>query len=181
MLIIGAIVCVPMLIYDIVAYFTKPDISGIIIGFKNNITSAKDFFLFFVETIFQFFANLGIFWTIYYFTPFHFIISEFISEIFNYYIKMIQSNEHNIYDFIYNKINIIIFSIVFFINLICSLIFNEVVILKFCNLENYTKKYIHKRASSDASSLFEITEINDQTDSERDILSEKEQNILNEE
>ena len=181
MLIIGAFVCVPMLIYDIVAYFTKPDISGIIIGFKNNITSAKDFFLFFVETIFQFFANLGIFWTIYYFTPFHFIISEFISEIFNYYIKMIQSNEHNIYDFIYNKINIIIFSIVFFINLICSLIFNEVVILKFCNLENYTKKYIHKRASSDASSLFETTEINDQTDSERDILSEKEQNILNEE
>ena len=47
MLIIGAFVCVPMLIYDIVAFFTKPDISGIIIGFKNNITSSKDFFFVF--------------------------------------------------------------------------------------------------------------------------------------
>ena len=64
MLIIGAFACIPMLIYDIIVYLAKPDISGIIIGFKENITSVKYFFLFFVETIFQFFANLGIFWTI---------------------------------------------------------------------------------------------------------------------
>ena len=178
MLIIGAFACIPMLIYDIIVYLAKPDISGIIIGFKENITSVKYFFLFFVETIFQFFANLGIFWTIYYFTPFHFIISEFISEIFNYYIKMIQSGKGNKYDFIYYTINIIIFSVVFFINLVCSLIFNEVIILKFCKLEIYTKKYIHKRARSDANTLFEIDEM---TNLERDILSEKEQNILNEE
>ena len=175
-LIIGVMVCVPMLIYDIIAYFVKPNISGIIIGFKNNITSVKDFFLFFVETIFQFFANLGIFWTIYYFTPFHFIISEFISEIFNYYIKMIQSGKGN-NDFLYSNINIAIFSVVFFINLICSLIFNEVIILKFCKLEYYTKKYIKKRAESDISSLFEDDE---QINSEKDIISEKELNIIKE-
>ena len=178
LLIIGTLVCVPMIIYDIITYHVKQDISGIILDFKENITSVKDFFLFFVETIFQFFSNLGIFWTIYYFTPFHFIISEFISEIFNYYIKMIQSGKGNKYDFIYYTINIIIFSVVFFINLVCSLIFNEVIILKFCKLEIYTKKYIHKRARSDANTLFEIDEM---TNLERDILSEKEQNNINEE
>ena len=155
MLIIGAFACIPMLIYDIIVYLAKPDISGIIIGFKENITSVK-----------------------YFFTPFHFIISEFISEIFNYYIKMIQSGKGNKYDFIYYTINIIIFSVVFFINLVCSLIFNEVIILKFCKLEIYTKKYIHKRARSDANTLFEIDEM---TNLERDILSEKEQNNINEE
>ena len=64
-----------------------------------------------------------------------------------------------------------IFSVVFFINLICSLIFNEIIILKFCNLEYYTKKYIKDRAKIDVSSLFmkddlidienELTDIND--------------------
>ena len=176
MLIIGAIVCIPMLIYDIIAFLVKPNISGVIIGFKINITSAKDFFLFLVETIFQFFANLGVFWTIYYFTPLHFIISEFIYEIFLYYIKMIQSGKDNKYDFIYSTINIIIFSFLFFINLICSLIFNEVIILKFCKLEIYTKKFIKKRSSSDVSSLFENDEANNL---ERDTLSEKELNVLN--
>ena len=175
-LIIGAMVCVPMLIYDIIAYFTKPNISGIIIGLKNNITSVKDFFLLFVETIFQFFSNLGIFWTIYYFTPFHFIISEFISEIFNYYLRMIQSGKGN-NDFLYSNINIAIFSVVFFINLICSLIFNEVIILKFCKFEYYTKKYIKKRADSESFSLFEA---NDLINSEKDITSEKEQSIIKE-
>ena len=81
-----------MIIYDIITYYVKQDISGIILDFKENITSAKDFFLFFVETIFQFFSNLGIFWTIYYFTPFYFIISEFISELLNYYIKLIEND-----------------------------------------------------------------------------------------
>ena len=58
-----------------------------------------------------------------------------------------------IFPFFYERNNIIIFSVIFFINLICSLIFNEIIILKFCKLEYYTKKYIKERASSDASSL----------------------------
>ena len=180
LLIIGTLVCVPMIIYDIITYHVKQDISGIILDFKENITSVKDFFLFFVETIFQFFSNLGIFWTIYYFTPFHFIISEFISELLNYYIKLIENDpdKPDKYGFIYYKYNIIIFSVVFFINLICSLIFNEIIILKFCSLEYYTKKYINKRATNDITSLF-IDE--DSINSEKESENNKDESIsLNE-
>jgi hypothetical protein len=42
---IGIINTIVLLIYDIIAYFTNPDISGIIIGFKDNIYNAGDFFL----------------------------------------------------------------------------------------------------------------------------------------
>ena len=74
--------------------------------------------------------------------------------------------------------NIIIFSVVFFINLICSLIFNEIIILKFCSLEYYTKKYINKRATNDITSLF-IDE--DSINSEKESENNKDESIsLNE-
>ena len=136
-LIIGAFVCIPMLIYDIIAFFVNKDASGIIIGLIDNIDSVKNFFLFIANLLFTFISILGTFWTIYYFTPFHLIISEFISELINYYIGLIRykingtANFKNIYR---TNINIIIFSVIFFINLICSLIFNEIIILKFCKL-----------------------------------------------
>ena len=145
-------------------------------SFINDINTIKYVFLFIVELIFFFISTLGIFWTIYYFTPFHLIICEFISELLDYYIRLIgiEINEYdktNNYGFLYEDINVIIFSVVFFINLICSLIFNEIIILKFCNLEYYTKKYIKDRAKIDVSSLFmkddlidienELTDIND--------------------
>ena len=50
-------------------------------------------------------------------------------------------------------LQIIIFSVIFFINLICSLIFNEIIILKFLKLEYYTKKYIEERAKSNVNSF----------------------------
>ena len=145
-------------------------------SFINDINTIKYVFLFIVELIFFFISTLGIFWTIYYFTPFHLIICEFISELLDYYIRLIgikinKYDKTNNYGFLYEDINVIIFSVVFFINLICSLIFNEIIILKFCNLEYYTKKYIKDRAKIDVSSLFmkddlidiknELTDIND--------------------
>ena len=145
-------------------------------SFINDINTIKYVFLFIVELIFFFISTLGIFWTIYYFTPFHLIICEFISELLDYYIRLIgieinKYDKTNNYGFLYEDINVIIFSVVFFINLICSLIFNEIIILKLCNLEYYTKKYIKDRAKIDVSSLFmkddlidnqnELTDIND--------------------
>ena len=156
LLLIGAFVCVPLLLYDIIAFFVNKDVSGVLIGFANNVNSVKSVFLFIVDLLFLFISNLGIFWTIYYFTPFYLIISEFISELLNYYIQLIQYKQgQDIEDgnFLFANYNIAIFSVIFFINLICSLIFNEIIILKFCNLEYYTKKYIKDRATSDASSL----------------------------
>ena len=163
-LMIGAFACVPMLIYDIIAFFVNKEASGIIIGFINNANSVKNAFIFIVDLLFLFLSNLGIFWTIYYFTPFHLIIIEFITELINYYIRLAQfksdeRSEINInFNFLFKTHNIVIFSVVFFINFICSLIFNEIIILKFCKLEYYTKKYIKNRAVIDISSLFKEEE-----------------------
>ena len=153
---IGTIICIPFLIYDIITFYVNKDASGVIIGFIDNIKDVKDFFLFLCELIFQLISCLGIIWTIYYFTPFHFIVSEFLSELISYYIKMAKKNpsKNNDNDFIFKTHNIIIFTIIFFINFICSLIFNEIIILKFCKLEYYTKTYIKDRATIDTSSLF---------------------------
>ena len=158
LLIIGAFVCIPMLIYDIIAYFLNRNISGVIIGFINNTNSVKSVFLFILHLLFLFISNLGLFWTIYYFTPFHIIIIEFTLELLNYYIKLIQfklkgSRTTNIFSVLFETHNIVIFTIVFFINFICSLIFNQIIILKFCKLEYYTKKYIKDRAESDVDAL----------------------------
>ena len=155
LLVIGAFVCIPMLIYDIFAFFLNKDASGIIISFANNINSVKNFFLFLVDLLFLLMEDLGIFWTVYYFTPFHLIICEFISEIINYYERLIQYKISGTasFDFLYSNVNISIFSVIFFINLICSLIFNEIIILTFCKIEHDTKKYIEDRAELDINSL----------------------------
>ena len=159
LLVIGTIICFLLLLYDTFAYCFNEDLSGIIIGFQININNAKNFFLFLCDLILQFIFNIGIVLTIYYFTPFHFIISEFISELLKYYISLIEfyefdKKENN--DFIYSTNNIIIFSLVFFINLLCSLIFNEIIILKFFGLEYYTKKYINKRGSIETINILDF-------------------------
>ena len=44
MLIIGSINSTILIIFDIIAYYSNRDISGIIIGFNDNINSVGDFF-----------------------------------------------------------------------------------------------------------------------------------------
>ena len=50
-------------------------------------------------------------------------------------------------DDFYSTSNIVIFSIIFFINLFCCLIFNEVIILNFWKLDYNTRKRIQERQS----------------------------------
>ena len=64
-----------------------------------------------------------------------------------------KSNE----DF-YSNINIIIFSIAFFINLFWCLVFNEVIILNFWNLDYNTKKRIDERMKIDDALLTGVRE-----------------------
>ena len=152
MLVIRIVDSLLLIIYDIIAYNFNRDLSGIIIGFKNNITSVGNFFAFVLDIILTFIWNLGIWLTVYYFSPCHFFISEYISEYIIYLsdIRTLKS------DF-YSTTNIIIFSFVYFINFFCFLVFNEVIILNFCNLDYNTKKRIRERMKyEDASSNKEI-------------------------
>ena len=112
--------------------------------------------------------------TIYFYTPFHFTISEFISELISYYkgaIEYFVFDKKIAFNFIYSTHNIIIFSIVFLINLICSLIFNEIIILKFCRLEHYTRKYINKRGKIESMNIYNDIDSNN-SDEESKILDD---------
>ena len=132
-----------LLLYDIIAYFTNPSVSGIIIGFQDNINNAGDFFLFFLDLLVEYIWNLGIWLVIYYFTPCHYFIPEYISEYFYYMLKITDENNKN--DNFHSTVNCTLFSIFFIINIIFFLIFNEVIILNFCKLDYYSKKRIKER------------------------------------
>ena len=140
MFLIGSINSILLLIYDFFAYFINPDVSGIIIGFQNNILSVGDVFLFILDLMVQCIWNLGIWLTVYYFTPCHYFISEYISEYVYYMITAVEKNEG-----FYSTVNIVIFSISYFINFLCGLFFNEVLILNLFGLDYNTKKRIEER------------------------------------
>ena len=144
MLVIGIVNSFILIIYDLFAYNFNPKISGIIIGFQNNITSVGKFFAFVFHIITNFIWNLGIWLTVYYFTPCHFFISEFIAQFIKYWIDLSNSESN-----FYSTANAIIFTFLYFINFFCFLVFNEVIILNFYNLDYNTKKRIRERMKID--------------------------------
>ena len=154
MFIIGSINVILMIIYELFAYFLNPDVSGIIIGFKNNVDNIGKFFLFILDIFLEGIWNLGIWLTVYYLTPCHYFISEYISEYVYYMISALESLEG-----FYSKINIAIFSISYFINFFCCLVFNEVIILNFFGLDFNTKKRIEQRINEEQNILKKINMI----------------------
>ena len=150
MFVIGLINSILLLIYEVITYFSYPDISGIIIGFQKNINSVGNIFLFFLDILLEFICYLGLWVTIYYFTPSHCFISENISEYINYITNAIETDD----DF-YSLNNRIIYSICNIINFFGFLIFTEVIILNFCKLDYNTIKRIRQRESKDYIELNE--------------------------
>ena len=165
MFIIGSINVILMIIYELFAYFLNPDVSGIIIGFKNNVDNIGKLFLFILDIFLEGIWNLGIWLTVYYLTPCHYFISEYISEYVYYMISALESLEG-----FYSKINIAIFSISYFINFFCCLVFNEVIILNFFGLDFNTKKRIEQRIREEHISLSKINlvELNEDKSSEEE-------------
>ena len=148
MLIIGSINTTLLIIYDVIAYYANPDISGVIIGFKKNINSEGDVFLLILDLFLEYIWNLGFWLTIYYFSPCYNFISEYIAEYIFYILSAIKENDEY-----YSTLNIIIFSICYFINLFCIIIFNEVLILNFCRMDYNTKKRIQQRERNDSEAI----------------------------
>ena len=126
---IGIFGCVFVLIYDFIAFLIDNNKEEVAKGFRENINDAGKAFALILDLIIHFIWNLGLWLTIYYLTPCHIFMSEYISE----YIYYIQD------------VNVVIFSIFAFINFCCCLVFNEVVILNFFNLDYNTKKRIQER------------------------------------
>ena len=150
MFIVGLINVCFLLIYELFAYFFNRDISGITIGFRENINRVGDAFLFILDLIVQDIWNLGIWLTVYYLTPCHYFISEYISEYVYYMIEAVPKNGTVSF---YSTTNIVIFSICYFINFLCCLIFNEVFILNFWGLDYNTRKRINQRISKEKHDL----------------------------
>ena len=145
MLIIGLINTIVIFLYDLIAYNTNPDISGVIIGLKDNINSTGDGFLFILDLLIQCIWNLGFWLTIYYFSPCHTFISDFISNIFFYIKNSIEKDDE-----LYSTKYAVIFSIAYFIVLFLILIYNEVIILNFLGLDYNTIKRIKEREKTDS-------------------------------
>ena len=139
---IGIISVILFLIYDIIVYSIKrnenTDISGIIIGIKNNF-KISSIFLIIIDIILFFFWNAGIWLIIYYLTPCHFIISEALSEYLYYFIDFIKESE------LYKIRNIIIYGIIYILNIFFFLVYDEIIILNFWGLNKYTKIMIQER------------------------------------
>ena len=169
MTIIGAIVSFILISIAIIKYLITSE-SDIFSGFNNYIISFKTFLLFMADIISQFIYNLGAWITVFYFSPLHTIISENAIEIY-----------YNIYDFKSNKAyweesgykwNTWVIPSVLVINLIFSLIFNEIIILKCCKLDFYTRKKIEEREKKDSGNFLnsidnefdEVTSSNTETE-----------------
>ena len=159
MFVIGLINYIGLLIYDIIAYYVNPDVSGFIIGFNDNINSIESGFLLILDLILQCIWNLGIWLVIYYYTPCHIFIPELISQFIFYILDSIQQEDE-----FYSTFNIIVFSITYFIIICCIIIFNEIIILNFCGLDYNTKKRIKQREIKDIETIaiIEITSNKDE-------------------
>ena len=106
-------------------------------------TNFPSILYFIFDVVFYFFTNIGIWMTIYYYSPFHYIISESISE----YLFILY--DFIIYEKGYKLIDIILYSIIYIINLLFFLVFNEIIILKFCGLNYNIKQNIEEREMID--------------------------------
>ena len=163
MLIIGIVNTIILLIFDVIAYFAKPEISGIIIGLIDNIISVGDAFAFILDLILRFIWNLGLFLTIYYFSPCHTFIPEYISDFVS-YVENVKKGENDFY----SNTNAVIFIIGYIINFCFILVFNEVVILNICDLDYNTKKRIRKREKKDANIIASLDDYQSDGDDEED-------------
>ena len=88
---------------------------------------------------------MGFWLTIYYFSPCHCIIFESVSNFIKFILSRTIQNKDD-----FSSGELITFSILYPIFIFIALVFNEIIILNFCNLNYNTKKEIMKREKIDA-------------------------------
>ena len=150
MFIIGVITLVLIIIYETItclAFGDNKDFNGAFYQIKYNIKNIKLYPLLFIGDVISAFLWVGgIHLTVYFFSPCHFIISESISQILS---TIINNSLEG-----YNIAAAIVIYILFVIIIFASLIYNEIIILKFWKLNKNTKKHITKRSNSELLLIF---------------------------
>ena len=150
MFIIGLITLVLIIIYETItclAFGDNKDFNGAFYQIKYNIKNIKLYPLLFIGDVISAFLWVGgIHLTVYFFSPCHFIISESISQILS---TIINNSLEG-----YNIAAAIVIYILFVIIIFASLIYNEIIILKFWKLNINTKKHITKRSNSELLLMF---------------------------
>ena len=135
---IGLIGLPPLMIYDLIA-----NVSGLsedYHGIFETIFHHFEIWKFLRDFIYSVFVDIGIWLTINYFSPCHYIILDIVYNFLGIIIDYIKDE-----DYVYSKEEKITFMIFYPILILDLLVFNEIVILNFWDLNKNTKLYIMER------------------------------------
>lgn len=146
MFILGLFAFTFILLYEIITvliFGIDWQYNGIFYQFGKNIENYESLYIlhFLGDILSAFIWLAGIQLTVYFFTPYHFIISESLSQIVSTIIKR-TINDYPVYE----RVIIYIF---FVIIIFATLIYNEIIILNFWNLNENTKHMILLRQGTE--------------------------------
>ena len=156
MFFIGFFSLIMLIPFELIYYFKfdgNVDFLGksIIKEIIENFSSRSHYFLLFIFDLFSGLIRLGgMTLTIYYFSPCHFVISQVLTQIITSSVNWIQNPDE------YTSADIVLSIVLYVIIFIFSLIYNEVIIIKLCTLEENTTKYITIRETEEFDSLSKI-------------------------
>ena len=155
MFIVGLISLIVILFYEtitVLAFGKDRVFNGIFYQIQLNFENIKLYPLLFIGDVLSAFLWVaGIHLTVYFFTPCHFIISESVSQIISTIINNTLENRP-----LYIKV---IIYVLFCVILFAAFIYNEVIIIKVCSLDENTKRHIQDRAKCENEEQFDDEQI----------------------
>ncbi len=134
---IGITGLIPILLISTIIFFINKDLQGFQLF---QVFSQISIPLFLLDLFFCCLYEIGLWLTLYFYSPCHYIIYETLGNLLEIFFIKIEGDE----DF-YFKGELITFYILYPILLIIVLVFNEVIILNFCGLSYNTRKSIMER------------------------------------
>ena len=144
---IGIVGLIPLTLYGIIISFVNIDNNEIKIF---QIFYDISFGIYLLDLFFSLLFEIGLWLTIYYFTPCHYIIYETIADFLEIILSELENKQS--FDEIYSKEQKITFFILYPILIFIVLVFNEIIILNFCNLSFNTNIKIMERERNDSIS-----------------------------
>ena len=158
---IGIIGLPPLLIYDAIANLC--DFSEEYHGIFHTIFHDFEFWKFLRDLIYSMMVDIGIWLTIYYFSPCHYIILDILYNFLAIIIDYIKNEDDK-----YTKEEKITFLIFYPILIFDVLVFNEFIILKFLGLSKNTRLSLMERESLEHKSSEEINDSRDESEVDSD-------------